>query len=419
MYRVVRDTCIKHGRNIRTKCILAQKKGSKFFQTRSNAIILYETLPACCIPKVVRMETGEVIYEKVYASPRPPPKIYLKHDWMKELGSEVVRQPEGEVARQEKFFQPTQPIPNPNHDRTERPVVCSQSVGSSSTFNEVDIGFRKSGLPLSVVKQAENSRDRELVKKMENHPHRQALQQDLQQNNAYNPFCEKSKKMIKDMGNVELFELCETIPKVQCKECFLYWNQRIVYCTCGHLLRKSASSRGILRWILDLLSIPNYVMKKGRPHGHRYGKTTEQKDHYTAHYLRRRCIKRGFEGIHDRFQKDSIFRESQISTDRTEEVCIQMDNDAQKDFTYRMTEDEYFRYKKNCWISLNKSGKTGPMRHRSDFNEALTKLPRLHQESGEEQLAPIPFWQYQQWHPSWSSSSSMSWWQWNDSWWSS
>ena len=34
-------------------------------------------------------------------------------------------------------------------------------------------------------------------------------------------FSEKSKKMIKDMGNVELFELCETIPKVQYTERFL------------------------------------------------------------------------------------------------------------------------------------------------------------------------------------------------------
>ena len=224
--------------------------------------------------------------------------------------------------------------------------------------------------------------------------------------------------MIKDMGNVELFELCETIPKVQCKERLLYWNEGIVCCTCGHLLKESEASRGILQWTLDLLSIPNCVIKKGRPHGHLYGKTKEQKDHYIAHNLRRRCKKKGFEGIHDRFQKDPVFRESQISIDRTEEVCIRMDKDAQKDFTCRMTEDEYFRYKKNWWNSLNKSGKIGPMRDRSDFNEALTKLHRLHQESGEEQLAPIPFWKYQQWHPS-SSSSSTSWWQWNDSWWSS
>ena len=88
---------------------LALKKGLKFYQTRSNAIILHETLPSYCIPKVVRVETGEVIHEKVYASPRPPPKISLKHDWMKELGSEVARQPEEEVAQQSKSFFPIEP----------------------------------------------------------------------------------------------------------------------------------------------------------------------------------------------------------------------------------------------------------------------------------------------------------------------
>ena len=70
--------------------------------------------------------------------------------------------------------------------------------------------FRIPGLPQSVVKQADNYRVRELVQKIENHPHRQSLQRDLQQNKAYNPFCAKSKKMIQDMGNVELFELFET-----------------------------------------------------------------------------------------------------------------------------------------------------------------------------------------------------------------
>ena len=39
---------------------LAIEKGLTFYQTRSNAIILQETLPAYCIPKVVRLKTGEV-----------------------------------------------------------------------------------------------------------------------------------------------------------------------------------------------------------------------------------------------------------------------------------------------------------------------------------------------------------------------
>ena len=59
---------------------LAIKEGLTFYQTRSNAIILQGTLPAYCIPKVVRLKTGEVLYEKSYVSPRPPPKISLRHD---------------------------------------------------------------------------------------------------------------------------------------------------------------------------------------------------------------------------------------------------------------------------------------------------------------------------------------------------
>ena len=49
---------------------LAQKKGLQFYQTRSNSIILYDTLSTYCIPKAIMMGTGEVIYEKVHASPR-------------------------------------------------------------------------------------------------------------------------------------------------------------------------------------------------------------------------------------------------------------------------------------------------------------------------------------------------------------
>ena len=76
---------------------LAIRKGLTFYQTRSNAIILQGILPAYCIPKVVRLKTGEVLNEKAYMSPRPPPKISLRHDWTKELRSKVERQPEGEI----------------------------------------------------------------------------------------------------------------------------------------------------------------------------------------------------------------------------------------------------------------------------------------------------------------------------------
>ena len=67
-------------------------------------------------------------------------------------------------------------------------------------LNEVNMDFRFPGLPHSVVKHAQSTSVRELIQKIENHADRHALQQDLRQNQAYNPFSAKSKKMIKDVG---------------------------------------------------------------------------------------------------------------------------------------------------------------------------------------------------------------------------
>ena len=113
---------------------LAIKEGLTFYQTRSNAIILQGTLPAHCISKVERLKTGEMLYERRYLSPRPPPKISLKHDhnWTKgndQSGSTVEQQPVGKLVQQSFGEAPraesskrTQSKPNPICDRTEKPV---------------------------------------------------------------------------------------------------------------------------------------------------------------------------------------------------------------------------------------------------------------------------------------------------------
>ena len=84
--------------------------------------------------------------------------------------------------------------------------------------------------------------------------------------------------MIRDMGNVELFELCETIPKGQMQRMpsLLESRHSLLHLRVS-LQRENQSSRSILQWTLDLLSIPNYVNKKVRPHGNRLGKTEEKK----------------------------------------------------------------------------------------------------------------------------------------------
>ena len=86
--------------------------------------------------------------------------------------------------------------------------------------------------------------------------------------------------MIQDVGNVELFELFKTDHETPCKERLSCWSEGVVYCTCGHLLKEIVANRGFIEKTLDFLSIPEYAIKKGRLHGHRYGKTPEKKEHH-------------------------------------------------------------------------------------------------------------------------------------------
>ena len=153
---------------------LAIAKVLKFYQTRSNAIILQGILPAYCIQKNVRLKTGEILYEKEYMSPRPPPKISLKHEWTRELGSEHAQR--SEVGHLPRSFQSNQPILNPIRQRTGRPVVRddartvqnekkktsrSQEIDVNS-FHEETVSSDRSGQPVveTSVIQARSSDDR-------------------------------------------------------------------------------------------------------------------------------------------------------------------------------------------------------------------------------------------------------------------
>ena len=148
---------------------------------------------------------------------------------------------------------------------------------------EEDMDFKIPGPPHSTVKQLQSASVRELIQKIENHPNRHALQRDLQQSQSFNPFSQESKQMIHEVGNIELCELLDTEPKTQCKVCLSYWDIGIVYCTCGHFLRKGIEeNKTFIQYTMDLLSTPDYYIKKGRPHGHRYGKKPGDKEYYIA-----------------------------------------------------------------------------------------------------------------------------------------
>ena len=108
---------------------LAQKKGLKFYQTRSNAIILYNTLSAYCIPKAIKMETGEIICEKSVGVTSAASEDFLER-WLDEgIGFRS-------CSTSRKL--PTNPTkPNSNSHNRATPVLTEQTSRSSAQVSSL------------------------------------------------------------------------------------------------------------------------------------------------------------------------------------------------------------------------------------------------------------------------------------------
>ena len=83
-------------------------------------------------------------------SPRPPPKISLRHDWTRgevPLGSTVDQQPEGKVVRQSRgevsqhatFSQLAQPIPKPICDRSGQPDITLSVIKAHNLSEDIRV----------------------------------------------------------------------------------------------------------------------------------------------------------------------------------------------------------------------------------------------------------------------------------------
>ena len=139
-----------------------------------------------------------------------------------------------------------------NHDRTGEPVEGRlhkvqedgylKNRDDANKFNlamdDENIDFNISGVPNAMVKRSQSISVHNLIRKIESHPQREALQDDLQQHRAFNSFSTESKDAIMAAGNTELCEIINVEPKLQCKACLTHWSAGIVYCTCGHLMKR-------------------------------------------------------------------------------------------------------------------------------------------------------------------------------------
>ena len=157
---------------------------------------------------------------------------------------------------------------------TGRPVLVDQK-------EEHELDFRVAGLSHAVVKEAGHLRVPELVKRIETHPHREALDAGLQQNNVCNPFSKKFE------GNDPRIGQCRVIRVVRnCAKSTMFSLSSFL---------ETRNSVLHLRTILDLQRIQKKVLQTKTGcnlypelrdqercyHGARHGKTEVQKDNTT------------------------------------------------------------------------------------------------------------------------------------------
>ena len=151
---------------------------------------------------------------------------------------------------------------------------------------------------------------------------------------------------------------------------------------------ESESRRKLNKPRLDALSIPNNVIKTGRSHGARHGKTEEQKEHHMAWNAWKRCCKK----VDSQGELFTVFTidSSEIqfvvnlnSQSDGQNKCKEWDELAKDDHTYKLPLEEKRSYQEQWYFILNKAGKNGLMKLRSDCRAPVMMKNRLHHESGE------------------------------------
>ena len=134
------------------------------------------------------------------------------------------------------------------------------------------------------------------------------------------------------------------------------------------MLRKAQKKK---ETAIDVLSIPNYVKKKGPSHGARHGRIERQRIYFKAHNTLRMAKKHVHKTILDRFLNSPRYRDSQTQIGWDEHICAAYDVIASEDHSYSKTRWKRSRNQNSWKLVLNSDGANGPVDQRDDNKENL------------------------------------------------
>ena len=212
-----------------------------------------------------------------------------------------------------------------------------------------------------------------LIQKIENHPHRRALQSDLQQHRQCNPFSKRITRRDFCSWKHRTVNYSMWNPKHSAK----------YVCRTGTSASSTAHAgtscemerkrtRDTSSTLLTSFRFPIVTSRKGDSTATATGRRKGITSTSSRTRSRSKCKKGDFLGIHDRCIRDERFRKSMIELGRTEEVCREMDKLANEEQRTTLLRKENSVYRNNCWIRSNFVGSdTMPRKASSWFQRSI------------------------------------------------
>ena len=124
------------------------------------------------------------------------------------------------MSREEQHVRNHDSSGKPEREEVQHTVQENDHLKSRDTVgkfdlatNDAHVDFSVSGIPEEAVKRSENFNILQPIRRITRHPQKQAVQNDLDQEQSFNAFSAESKKAIKEAGNIEISEVVNAEPK--------------------------------------------------------------------------------------------------------------------------------------------------------------------------------------------------------------
>ena len=186
-----------------------------------------------------------------------------------------------------------------------------------------------------------------------------------------NRLSEASQRLLRDMNQTEIFELCENTKKLQCQDCKSFTEVGIIFCRCGRNLKYNRSPKPNL----DCNSIDGYILRKNCSRG-----TERQEKFFKSKDMLRKAKKRNFPTFLARWQEQESYRSSLKDHGIGEQEIIIYDRLAFERHDFSATKAARMRYSQNWVLTLNAEGKQPPRQLRPDYEEAKRECQRQQDE---------------------------------------